>query len=501
MNTISQLSKPLLPELSAVGTRSTGVCVRRILHFTIVCFVFVLSPFLLTGCVVDENGVSVVLRSPVTISVDGQGYLVASDQGNRVYLRSGRWRLISNGRLISDRGYVLLGYQATNGVIDTGVLADIRFLLLRDGASIVIREDGIVLSLINGQQTIYGQVALANFDSSVRLIETEPGVWIKSVESGEETVGGPGRGVFNLLKVNEAFESELDATLQLSAKGDNYLVLHNGEQRIFAKQDLFFSDWQHRVVNDNDLQLTGYLPDQKIADNAAKTIQTLIPLLMEPSKIPADITTAVTLTLNLNATDKTVIEVAFNPDDKKTYHFSASVTVYDNQGNDHLLVFYFVHLQADNGLELYYRYGESQVGGAYSIEFDDEGLISNEFVVLQSRVLDPGTGALYQSIDFDIRGVTQLAADYKVDAIAINGQSPQWLKGVNVNNCGEFIGHYAPAGINVITQTVAVARFANPSALIDLGGGYFAESEASGVPQMGVPCSAGFDHLDGDSMD
>jgi flagellar hook protein FlgE len=56
---------------------------------------------------------------PTDVAIQGNGFFVANDSGQQVYLRAGDFSVQSNGDLVSSDGANIIGYQAVNGVINT----------------------------------------------------------------------------------------------------------------------------------------------------------------------------------------------------------------------------------------------------------------------------------------------------------------------------------------------------------------------------------------------
>lgn len=95
------------------------------------------------------------------MAIDGNGFFVVNDQGNRIYTRAGNFGLDKEGYVVTNGGARLQGYDANaNGVVD-GVLGDIRIeianqaprltnlisaLVNLDAGSKVLQEQGKTIS-------------------------------------------------------------------------------------------------------------------------------------------------------------------------------------------------------------------------------------------------------------------------------------------------------------------------------------------------------------------
>jgi flagellar hook protein FlgE len=73
-----------------------------------------------TGGSIASTGVS------TDAAIDGTGFFVLDNSGSQLYSRDGNFQVSSNGTLESTAGHAVMGYSATNGVVNTsGALSDI----------------------------------------------------------------------------------------------------------------------------------------------------------------------------------------------------------------------------------------------------------------------------------------------------------------------------------------------------------------------------------------
>jgi flagellar hook protein FlgE len=56
---------------------------------------------------------------PTDVAIQGNGFLVANDNGEQVFIRAGDLTIQSDGTLVSSNGAIIQGYQAVNGAINT----------------------------------------------------------------------------------------------------------------------------------------------------------------------------------------------------------------------------------------------------------------------------------------------------------------------------------------------------------------------------------------------
>jgi flagellar hook protein FlgE len=69
----------------------------------------------------DFTGGSIASTGVATdAAIDGTGFFVLDNSGSQLYTRDGNFQLSSNGTLESTAGQAVMGYAATNGVVNTG---------------------------------------------------------------------------------------------------------------------------------------------------------------------------------------------------------------------------------------------------------------------------------------------------------------------------------------------------------------------------------------------
>jgi flagellar hook protein FlgE len=114
------------------------------------------------------------------------------------------------------------------------------------------------------------------------------------------------------------------------------------------------------------------------------------------------------------------------------------------------------------------------------------------------------TGTTMPTVDFPAVGsegaVTQFADDQTLEVTSQDGNAAGTLESYSIGADGVITGSYSD-GISQSLGTIALAQFANPDGLDDLGQTYFTPTVASGNAQLGQPGSNGLGTLQGGAVE
>ncbi len=114
------------------------------------------------------------------------------------------------------------------------------------------------------------------------------------------------------------------------------------------------------------------------------------------------------------------------------------------------------------------------------------------------------TGATEPTIDFPPVGsegaVTQFADDQTIEVTSQDGNAAGTLESYSIGSDGVITGTYSN-GDSQSLGTIALAQFANPDGLDDIGQTYFTPTVASGKAQLGEPGTNGLGTLQGGAVE
>jgi flagellar hook protein FlgE len=225
---------------------------------------------------------------------------------------------------------------------------------------------------------------------------------------------------------------------------------------------------------------------------------------------PANATTAVTLTTNLDAQSPAnpggaAFDVT-NPDD--TSNYAASLQVFDSLGGTHLVTNYF-RKTASNAWEYHTVVAGSDVGdpaefvevASGTLTFDVNGRLiqldgNNIYQADNVTPVDPQpvatTAAMTwvngsdDTLDIEFAfDMTQYTSNSVVVSQVQDGYGTGNLVQLSIDEFGNIIGNYSTGEPRQLAR-IALAKFTNPAGLWQEGGNLFSSTNASGVPIVGT---------------
>jgi flagellar hook protein FlgE len=153
--------------------------------------------------------------------------------------------------------------------------------------------------------------------------------------------------------------------------------------------------------------------------------------------------------------------------------------------------------------EAFAGYGDpvSQKTDLGAVTFDSSGNLTSgsKFTFTIPNGADP-SGATTQSLTLDLSGTTQYGAKSGLTNLHQDGNSTGELTGFTVGTDGMLTGNYSNGETKALGQ-IAVANFNNQNGLQNLGGNVYAQTAASGAPQVGVPGSTNHGTLQGGAVE
>lgn len=225
--------------------------------------------------------------------------------------------------------------------------------------------------------------------------------------------------------------------------------------------------------------------------------------------------------LNLDSRSAPIdpIAIPFDPAVTSSYNNSTSFQVYDSRGNAHTLSLYFsatattgevnVYASIDGdvtsfpGLSpsqlLFDTSGTLQVPKTLVINIDLDAVAAD--LTLQDPANPKSNNAeptLIFNIDFT--GSTQFGSAFGVNSLRQDGYAPGELAGFGIGSDGVLQGRYTNGQTKTLGQ-VALANFANPQGLQQLGDNQWAVSPDSGEALVGVPGASGMGLLQSSSTE
>ncbi|VXC31529.1 Flagellar hook protein FlgE [Pseudomonas sp. 8Z] len=336
--------------------------------------------------------------------------------------------------------------------------------------------------------------------------------------------------------------------LDLAINGSGFFMTSNNGSMSYTRAGYFGTDRDGYIVNNFGYRLQGYSADE---DGNVLPIQT--DLRINAGQQEPKATTSVTQSINLNSNAVrpvnagTMAAPTFDPSDAQSFNWSTSTNIYDAQGNAHVMSQYFVKNEApaNNGWVMNVlidgvnpRDPTSTQPFSYSVNFDASGQLSNpaltpiastpanpaldapalpataangvfalaaaDWVPAEEDPANPGTlvanGADSADFTFDMRGSTQYAASFGVNAVSQDGYTTGQLSGLEIDDTGIIFARYTN-GQSKVQGQVLLANFANVQGLTPNGKTEWVQSFASGEPVIGTPRSSTLGNLQSSALE
>ena len=298
-----------------------------------------------------------------------------------------------------------------------------------------------------------------------------------------------------------------ESTLDLALSGEGFFVVNgvaSGVQgNFYARAGQFHLDKDGFVVNLDNLKLQGYA-----ADSRGQIMGELGNLRIGPTALPATLTSAVRMGVNLDA--NSTIPQAWDPANPAgTSNFSSTVTVYDSLGNGHQVITYFnktgtnswdFHAMVDGGEISGGTQGVPFEGASGSLTFNTAGALDTE--VVNNSTWDFNGATPGQVIDFDfgtnisgeagtgLDGTTNFASPSTTNSATQDGYAAGSVTGLNISATGTITGVFTNGQRRTLGQ-IAVASFKSVDGLARGGQGLWVQTEDSGEALLGAASTGG----------
>ncbi|PLX91133.1 MAG: flagellar basal-body rod protein FlgF [Desulfuromonas sp.] len=293
-----------------------------------------------------------------------------------------------------------------------------------------------------------------------------------------------------------SFQSTSSDT-DLAIEGDGFFMLSapTSDEMVYTRNGAFNFDANGYLVNADGYRVQGQLFDADGTPGGGDPEDIQIDLT---SQVPAQETTNIVLTTNLNSGEE-VISGGFDLSDPAgSSNYSTSTQIYDALGETHLATTYFTKTDDQtwewntvvDSADLDPSVASSEeltVIGSGTLTFDDDGqLIGDNAFDLDTTTLMWANGADSTqniAIEFD---TTQFSSSSVVFSQNQNGYAPGEVVETSINSDGVVSVSYSN-GETLDIATITLATFSNPGGLVKEGNSLYSASSYSGEPQIGTP--------------
>lgn len=315
--------------------------------------------------------------------------------------------------------------------------------------------------------------------------------------SGSNAVGGGSRVSGVTQQFSQGSVEFTENGLDMAINGDGFFRLNDNGSTVYSRAGNFGVDRDGYIVNQDGLNLTGYL-----ANSSGQMTGALGDLQIGTSSFAPQATSLVDVEVNLDDGESVPAVAPFDLTDPATYNNVTSTTVYDSLGNSYIQDYYFVKTAVPNEWDVYVAIdgvgqtiddGVNPPSSTMTVDFDQNGQIvgDTDFTVVGWQpVTDQNGVPIEQQIDISLAGSTQYGSDFNVLDIAPDGYATGELSGVDVDEAGVIFARYTNGQSRALGQ-VALAQFNNTQGLKPLGDNLWTGTYASGAEIVGAPDSGG----------
>lgn len=272
--------------------------------------------------------------------------------------------------------------------------------------------------------------------------------------------------------------------LDLAILGEGFFTLNDNGRTVYSRAGAFGTDSEGYVVNAQNQRLQVFPPVAGLDD----TFNTgaLADLQLTSTTNPPSATTTIECSVNLPANAEVPTVTPFDPDDPESYNESTSVTVYDSLGMSHTQTMYYVKEAATGTWTLHTTIDGTELGVGETLVFDDSGtLITPATATYTLPAYTPTNGAAPMTLTMDLTDTTMYGESFAATALTQDGYTSGELYGIEISLEGVVQARYTNGQVTPLGQ-LALASFANPQGLQQLGNTSWGETSDSGQPLRGI---------------
>jgi len=393
------------------------------------------------------------------LAISGQGFFITNDNGISSYSRAGQFGVDRDGFVVNPTGSRLTVFQADTAGNITGAQGDLQL----DTADIAPQASSLLDFGINLDSS--SPVPAAATTSNIQFGATDTldntlaaGSVINTAQFTIYDTNGVAIPNATIQFTHTAVAGEWDVELLVGGASTVPPSIENGV-----------------VIGTNDASLS-WDPD-------GTGVQPAVPLNIDTSAIGNAVGGTV-------AAASTQTQGAFDPTNANSYNSSTSLTIFDSLGASHLATTYYRKTPTPNVWETYLFVDGSQVDGPSTLAFSPQGTITTPTSPAQITVgsFTPSGGAANFLLTLDYADATQYGSDFSVNSLVQDGFTTGRLSGLDISDNGTITSRFTNGQSRTLGQ-IALANFANPEGLRQLGDSSWAESFDSGNALVSAPGS------------
>ncbi|HEX6637471.1 MAG TPA: flagellar hook protein FlgE [Steroidobacteraceae bacterium] len=278
-----------------------------------------------------------------------------------------------------------------------------------------------------------------------------------------------------------------DSNLDLAISGQGMFILSDNGALSYTRAGAFQMNRDGYVVNSNQQRLQVYPP---LAAGGFNTGGLSDLRLVSTDSAPSA-TARVEYVLNLPA-NAAEPPIAFDANDPNSFNQATSLTLFDSLGATHTGTMYFRKTAVANQWEARLFVDGSDTTGVQTLQYSNSGVLQMPVGgLLPFPTFNPTTGAAPMDITVDMARSTQFGSNFAVNSVSQDGYTTGRLIGIDIDETGVVQARFTNGNSQPLGQ-VAIANFANPQGMQQLGNTQWAETFSSGQALRGQAGNSGF---------
>ena len=282
-----------------------------------------------------------------------------------------------------------------------------------------------------------------------------------------------------------------DSNLDLAVSGQGMFIVSDAGALAYSRAGAFQMNREGYVVNPQGQRLQVYPP----IDGGLFNTGGLSDLRLLATDSAPQATSNVEYVMNLpgNATPPPI--AVFNANDPNTFNQATSLTLFDSLGATHTGTMYFTKTAVANQWTARMFIDGQPVGvdgTPTTLQYSNTGLLTAPAGgQLSFPAFTPTTGAANMTVTVDLAQSTQFGGNFSVNSVVQDGYTTGRLIGIDIGETGVVNARFTNGNSQALGQ-IAIANFANPQGLQQLGNTQWAETFASGQALRGQAGNSGF---------
>jgi flagellar hook protein FlgE len=294
-----------------------------------------------------------------------------------------------------------------------------------------------------------------------------------------------------------AFQFTTSVT-DLAVSGDGFFVVSDPDGTPYlTRAGSFVPDGEGNLVNAAGFNLMGYALNGGAPSVVANGFAGLTQVSIGQLALQADPSDAGNLYVNLSstATQVAALDLPSANDPGAEYTAKTSIVAYDNLGAEVTLDVYYTKTGPNAWEMAIFNRADAAPGGGFPYAGGAITSVPMTFSGTTGQLTSAGAISFTvpngAALTLDIAQTTQLAGEYSMRDVQINGNAPSAVERVEIDDNGILYAVYEN-GARAPTFQVPLARVTSPDNLQPLAGNVYSPSLDSGDVQVGFAGTSGF---------